>query len=195
MPLATHRERTPLRRTRTAGLVPPARIVPLLADGGSESSMMGVLRERGQNARRSRADGAQGQRATTRRIGPVKVWCWNMTYLDRVMGCWFPLYLDLYSRNFLSAEVHDSDDADHAVHFWCVARHWLRASLPLSPSRSCKTTTAPPRKATTLLPMLQRLGVKPPYSRPRVSDDNVCADPLFRTAKYRLSFLSRASRA
>jgi transposase InsO family protein len=34
------------------------------------------------------------------------------------MGRWFHLYLilDLYSRKIVGAEVHDSDDADHAVH-------------------------------------------------------------------------------
>ena len=33
--------------------------------------------------------------------------------------------------------------------------------------------------------MLYWLGVKPSYSRPRVSDDNAYAESLFRTAKYR----------
>ena len=32
------------------------------------------------------------------------------------------------------------------------------------------------------------LGVKPSHSRPRVSDDNACADSLFRAAKYRPEF-------
>ena len=36
--------------------------------------------------------------------------------------------------------------------------------------------------------MLNYLGVKPSYSRPRVSDDNAYAESLFRTAKYRPEF-------
>jgi len=40
-------------------------------------------------------------------------------------------------------------------------------------------------EATTVLAMLHWLGVKPSYSRPRVSDDNAFAESLFRTAKYR----------
>ena len=40
-------------------------------------------------------------------------------------------------------------------------------------------------KATTVLAMLNWLGVKPSYSRPRVSDNNAYAELLFRTAKYR----------
>jgi transposase InsO family protein len=43
-------------------------------------------------------------------------------------------------------------------------------------------------KATTVLGMLYWLGVKPSYSRPRVSDDNAYAESLFRTAKYRPEF-------
>ncbi|KAF1056064.1 MAG: hypothetical protein GAK41_00180 [Burkholderia gladioli] len=36
--------------------------------------------------------------------------------------------------------------------------------------------------------MLHWLGVKPSYSRPRVSDDNAFVESLFRTAKYRPEF-------
>ena len=43
-------------------------------------------------------------------------------------------------------------------------------------------------KATTVLAMLHWLGVRPSYSRPRVSDDNAYAESLFRTAKYRPEF-------
>jgi len=39
-----------------------------------------------------------------------------------------------------------------------------------------------------VLAMLHHLGVKPSYSRPRVSDDNAYAESLFRTAKYRPEF-------
>ncbi len=35
------------------------------------------------------------------------------------------------------------------------------------------------------------MGVKPSYSRPRVSDDNAFAEALFRTAKYRPEFPTR----
>jgi hypothetical protein len=43
-------------------------------------------------------------------------------------------------------------------------------------------------KATTVLAMLHWLGIKPSYSRPRVSNDNAYAESLFRTAKYRPEF-------
>ena len=39
--------------------------------------------------------------------------------------------------------------------------------------------------------MLYWLGVKPSYSRPRVSNDNAYSEALFRTAKYRPEFPAR----
>src|SRR5712664_834331 len=63
---------------------------------------------------------------------------------------------------------------------WSSARRWPRALPRWSPSRCCT--------ATTVLAMLNWLGVKPSYSRPRVSDDNAYAESLFRTAKYRPEF-------
>ena len=39
-------------------------------------------------------------------------------------------------------------------------------------------------KGATMLATLQRLGVVPSFSRPRVSDDNPYVESLFRTAKY-----------
>jgi hypothetical protein len=47
-------------------------------------------------------------------------------------------------------------------------------------------------KATTVLALLHWLGVKPSYSRPRVSDDNAYAESLFRTAKYRPEFSAKS---
>ena len=48
-------------------------------------------------------------------------------------------------------------------------------------------------KALTVLATLQRLGVAPSYSRPRVSDDNPYAESLFRTAKYRPEFPAKGN--
>jgi putative transposase len=179
--------------------VPPARIVPMLADEGvylgSESSMARVLRAHGQNARRGRAKAPKATRPPTTHIAtaPGQVWCWDMTYLPAtVMGRWFHLYLilDLYSRKIVGAEVHDSDDADHAVHL--VRRTALAESIATLPSKPVlHGDNGSTLKATTVLAMLQWLGIKPSYSRPRVSDDNAYAESLFRTAKYRPEFPAR----
>ena len=115
--------------------VPPARIVPMLADEGvylgSESSMSRVLRAHGQNARRGRAKVPKASRPPTTHIAtaPGQVWCWDMSYLPaNVMGRWFHLYLilDIYSRKIVGAEVHDSDDGAGRGH----CHHGHQAGAP-----------------------------------------------------------------
>jgi len=176
--------------------VPPARIVPMLADEGtyiaSESSFARVLREHGQAAHRGRAKAPQAGRPPTTHIAtaPRQVWCWDMTYLPAVVqGRWFHLYLilDLFSRKIVGWEVHDSDDADHAAHL--VRRTALAEGIAALQSKPVlHGDNGATLKATTVLAMLHWLGVKPSYSRPRVSDDNAFAESLFRTAKYRPEF-------
>jgi transposase InsO family protein len=113
-----------------------------------------------------------------------------MTYLPAlVMGRWFHPYLilDLYSRKIVGWEVHDSDEADHAVH--PLKRTALAEGIAAMADKPVlHGDNRSTLKATTVLAMLNWLGVKPSYFRPRVSDDNVYAESLFRTAKYRPEF-------
>jgi putative transposase len=176
--------------------VPPARIVPMLADEGvylaSESSFARVLREHGQNVHRGRAKAPKASRPPTTHIATAarQVWCWDMSYLPAVvMGRWFHLYLilDLYSRKIVGWEVHDTDDSGHAVHL--VRRTALAEGIAAMTTKPVlHGDNGSTLKATTVLAMLNWLGVKPSYSRPRVSDDNAYAESLFRTAKYRPEF-------
>ena len=176
--------------------VPPARIVPMLADEGvylaSESTFNRVLREHGQTSHRGRAKAPRAVRPPTTHIAaaPGQVWCWDMTYLPaQVLGRWFYLYLilDLYSRKIVGWEVHDTDHADHATHL--VQRTALAEGIAAALHKPVlHGDNGSTLKATTVLAMLQWLGVKPSYSRPRVSDDNAYAESLFRTAKYRPEF-------
>ena len=176
--------------------IPPARIVPLLADEGvyiaSESTFSRVLREHGQSLHRGRAKAPRTVRPPTTHIAtaPRQVWCWDMTYLQAtVHGRWFYLYLilDLYSRKIVGWEVHGTDDSDHATHL--VRRTALAEGIAaLRTKPVLHGDNGATLKATTVLAMLHWLGVKPSYSRPRVSDDNAYAEALFRTAKYRPEF-------
>ena len=176
--------------------LPPARIVPMLADENvylaSESTFSRILRAHGQTSHRGRAKAPKAPRPPTTHIatGPRQVWCWDMTYLPaHVTGQWFFLYLilDLYSRKIVGWEVHDIDHSDHAAHL--VRRTALAegiASMGTKPVLHGDNGST--LKATTVLAMLHWLGVKPSYSRPRVSDDNAFVESLFRTAKYRPEF-------
>jgi transposase InsO family protein len=176
--------------------VPPARIVPMLADEGlylaSESTFGRVLRAHGQTTHRGRAKAPRKARPPTTHIAsePRQVWCWDMTYLPaQVIGQWFYLYLilDLYSRKIVGWEVHDRDHADHAAHL--VRRTALAEGIAAMATKPVlHGDNGSTLKATTVLAMLNWLGVKPSYSRPRVSDDNAYAEALFRTAKYRPEF-------
>ncbi len=113
-----------------------------------------------------------------------------MTYLPtHVIGQWFYLYLilDLYSRKIVGFTVEVTDNADHAAHL--VKRTALAEGIhSLADKPVLHGDNGSTLKATTVLAMLHWLGVKPSYSRPRVSDDNAYAEALFRTAKYRPEF-------
>jgi putative transposase len=179
--------------------VPPARIVPMLADEGvylaSESTFARVLRAHGQSAHRGHAKAPKAKRPPTTHIATAarQVWCWDMTYLPAtVIGRWFHLYLilDLYSRKIVGWEVHADDSSEHAVHL--VRRTALAEGIAAQVDKPVlHGDNGSTLKATTVLAMLNWLGVKPSYSRPRVSDDNAFAESLFRTAKYRPEFPAR----
>lgn len=179
--------------------VPPARIVPMLADEGvylaSESSFHRVLKAEGQSSHRGHAKAPRKSRPPTTHVatGENQVWCWDMTYLPTlVAGCWFFLYLivDLYSRKIVGWEVHREDSSDHAAHL--VRRTALAEGIHATVNKPVlHGDNGATLKATTVLAMLHWLGIEPSYSRPRVSDDNAYAEALFRTAKYRPEFPER----
>lgn len=181
--------------TRTASL-PPARIVPRLADEGrylaSERTFYRVLRQAGQVTHRGRAKAPQPRRAPTTHLAraPGQVWCRDVTWLPRtVTGQWFYLYLilDLYSRKIVGYEVHDAETGEHAAQL--LKRAALAEGIHAAVTKPVlHGDNGQALKATTVLAMLQWLGVTPSYSRPRVSDDNAFVESLFRTAKYRPGF-------
>jgi putative transposase len=172
--------------------LPPARIVPILADEGiylaSESSFSRVLRAQGQNRHRGRAKAPQKRRPPSTHVAtaPRQVWSWDMTFMaSQVIGKWFYAYviLDIYSRKIVGFEAHETDSADHAVEL--VRRTALAEGIHALPQKPVlHGDNGPTIKATTVLAMLHWLGIKASHSRPRVSDDNAYIEALFRTTKY-----------
>lgn len=176
--------------------LPPARIVPMLADEGiylaSESSFHRVLRDHGQSRHRGRAKAPQKIRPPSTHIatGINQVWTWDMTFLPaQVLGRFFYLYLvlDLYSRKIVGWEVHETDSSDHAVDL--VRRTALAENIHILAEKPVlHGDNGATLKATAVLAMLTWLGIRASYSRPRVSDDNAYVEALFRTVKYRPEF-------
>ncbi|MEZ5440244.1 MAG: IS3 family transposase [Lysobacterales bacterium] len=176
--------------------LPPGQIVPRLADEGiylaSERSLYRVMHAADQVTHRGRAKAPQMRRAPTTHTshGPGEVWCWDVTWLPAlVAGRWFYLYLiiDLYSRKIVGHEVHEADAAEHATEL--LKRTALAEGIHAALHKpNLHGDNGASLKATTVLAMLQWLGIKPSYSRPRVSDDNAFVESLFRTAKFRPGF-------
>ena len=176
--------------------LPPARIVPALADEGvyiaSESSFSRVLRAHGQTRHRGRARAPRRVRPPTTHIaaGPRQVWTWDMTFLPtQVLGVWCYMYLilDVYSRKIVGFEVHETDDSEHAVEL--LRRTALAEGLHSTAQKPVlHGDNGSTLKATSVLAMMYWLGLKASYSRPRVSNDNAFSESLFHTAKYRPEF-------
>lgn len=168
----------------------PGQIVPKLADRGvyiaSEATIYRILRERDQLSHRGHAKAPRPPQSpsTHTATGPNEVWCWDITWLPGpALGMFFYLYLimDLYSRKIVGWEVHERENGIHArdlVERTVLAEGCIDHPLVLHGDNGS------PLKAETVKVMLQRLGVTPSHSRPRVSDDNAYVESLFRTCKY-----------
>lgn len=173
--------------------LPPAQIVPQLADEGvyvaSESSFYRVLRQAQQQHHRGRSK-APVNSEPERHVahGPNQVWCWDVTYLpSRVRGQFFYLYavIDLFSRKLVAWEVHEresGEDAADLIERACWREQRRQQPLILHADNGAAQT------AYTLRAKLQALGITPSHSRPGVSDDNAHIEAWFRTCKYAPSY-------
>jgi transposase InsO family protein len=176
--------------------LPPSQIVPRLADQGrylaSESTLYRLLREEGQLVFR------EPSKSPTPRDVPVlcataanQVWSWDITYLSSALrGSFYYLYLaeDIWSRKIVGWEVHQEESMDLAAGF--IDQICYR--LGVDPEGlTLHSDNGGPMKGSTMLATLQRLGIIPSFSRPRVSDDNPFSEALFRTLKYRPAYPKR----
>jgi putative transposase len=170
--------------------VSPKQIVPLLADRGtyvaSESTFYRVLHDEQLQHVRTRTRSPAKRPREHIADGPWQVASWDITYLrSHVRGQFFFLYLveDVWSRKTLGWQVHDIECNELAAAL--VER--IRRENPDVDLRGwvLHSDNGGPMKGATMLATLQRLGVVPSFSRPRVSDDNPFAESLFRTLKYR----------
>jgi putative transposase len=167
----------------------PKQIVPLLADRAiylaSESTFYRVLHDENLQHGRSRARPASHRPREHVADGPWQVASWDITYLrSHVRGQFSFLYLveDVWSRKILGWDVHEVESETLAAQI--VERIRLEAHDQDLAGWVLHSDNGGPMKGATMLATLQRLGIVPSFSRPRVSDDNPYAEALFRTLKY-----------
>ena len=174
----------------------PKQIVPTLADQGlyigSESSFYRVLKEHHMVHHREQSKPANNHRPNAYVAnGPCQVWSWDITYLrSAVRGCFYYLYMviDVWSRKVIAATVYEEESMDLGARFFVRAclSHGVRPEGLILHSDN-----GGPMKGSTMLATLQKLGVVPSFSRPKVSDDNPYSESLFRTMKYRPQYPSK----
>lgn len=174
----------------------PKQIVPTLADRGeyvaSESTFYRVLREEGQMTARGQAKPREPREVPIHvATGPRQVWSWDITYLHTVVrGAFYYLYLflDVYSRKIVGWEVFDRESDEHSA---ALMARCCRDEGVMPGQVVLHADNGGPMRGSTMLATLQRLGVVPSFSRPRVSDDNPYSEALFRTLKYAPAFPRR----
>jgi transposase InsO family protein len=169
--------------------LPPCQIVPLLADKGiymaSESTFYKILRENKLLEHRGKS-----KRPSTNRPAPLvakspnEIYSWDITYLrSSVAGKFYYLYMfmDIFSRKIVGYEVHENESMEHSsqlIERICMQENVVKDQLILH------SDNGGAMKGATMLATLQKLGVVPSFSRPRVSDDNPYSESLFKTLKY-----------
>jgi putative transposase len=169
--------------------LPPSQIVPSLADKGiyiaSESSFYKVLKERSLLAHRGKSQApAQHRPDPLVATAPNQIYSWDITYLKGpVAGQFFYLYMfmDIYSRKIVGHHVYETESMENSaalVEDICIQEKILKDQLVLH------SDNGGAMKGATMLATLQRLGIVPSFSRPRVSDDNPYSEALFKTLKY-----------
>lgn len=169
--------------------LPPSQIVPSLADKGiyiaSESSFYKILKENSLLNHRGKSKPRTHHRpAPLVATGPNQIYSWDITYLkSSVAGRFYYLYMfmDIYSRKIVGFRVHESESMENSaslVEEICFRENILRDQLVLH------SDNGGAMKGATMLATLQKLGIIPSFSRPRVSDDNPFSESLFKTLKY-----------
>jgi putative transposase len=174
----------------------PWQIVPKLADKGeyiaSESSFYRILkRENLLNYRQRSRPKKYQQPKELVATGPNQIWSWDISYLKAaIKGTYYYLYLpmDVFSRMIIHWEVYERESSEHAAEM--IEKACRIQGIGMN-QVVLHSDNGGPMKGATMLATLQRLGVAPSFSRPRVSDDNPFSESLFKTLKYCPSFPDR----
>ena len=173
----------------------PEQAVAKLASEGvyicSERSLRRILKERKLDSYRQRSKPAAGHNRPRQYVArePLRVLSWDITYLRSatVRGSYFYLYLflDIWSRRIVGAEVHEAQQTEVASR---LLKKVCRDNDLDAEKLVVHSDNGAPMKGSTMLATMQSLGITPSFSRPSVSDDNAFAESLFRHLKYAPSY-------
>jgi transposase InsO family protein len=169
--------------------LPPTQIVPSLADKGiyiaSESSFYKELKKKKLLEHRGKSKKKTHNRpAPLVATGPNQIYSWDITYMrSDIAGKFYYLYMfmDIYSRKIVGHEVYDVESMEYSsllLEKICECEGIKKDQLILH------SDNGGAMKGATMLATLQKLGIIPSFSRPRVSDDNPYSESLFKTLKY-----------
>jgi putative transposase len=175
---------------------PPSQIVPTLVDRGeylaSESTLYRLLKAEKQQHHRGRAKKPSKRVVTSHCATEAnRLWAWDITWLPAgVRGLYYYWYmvLDVYSRKIVGHEVHVAESAELAA---LLLRKASLAEGLAGREVVLHSDNGSSMKGATMLATLEKLGIMPSFSRPRVSNDNAYAEALFRTCKYRPNYPSK----
>ena len=173
---------------------PPSQIVPtLLARSiwlASESSFYNILRRHKlQNPRGRQAISVKRVEPRQSASRPNEVWCWDVPWLKTyVAGRYFylHLFLDLFSRKIILAEVLERESDENASKLTRMAIN--REGIAHNPPRVLHSDNGGPMRSAMLKETLESLGVAQSFNRPHTSNDNAFAEAIFKTAKYRPNY-------
>jgi len=173
----------------------PEQAVAKLAGEGiyvcSERSLRRILKARRLDHYRQRSKPARRHSRPRQYVAdePLRVLSWDITYLrsSMVRGGFFYLYLflDIWSRRIVGAEVHVTQQSELAT---ALLTKICRENDLDTKRLVVHSDNGAPMKGSTMLATMQSLGITPSFSRPSVSDDNAFAESLFRHLKYAPSY-------
>jgi transposase InsO family protein len=126
--------------------------------------------------------------------GPNQVGSWDISYLPtNVKGIWLYLYLviDAWSLKIVAWDVEEKEDPKISAKL--VTRACLRERISHRRQQPLilHADNGNAMQAAMLEARLEELGILRSFSRPRVSNDNPCAELLFGTVKCRSDYLNR----
>jgi putative transposase len=175
---------------------PPAEIVATLLSEGvylaSERTYYRLLTELAEvRERRAQRRHPPPVKPSLVARGPNEVWTWDITKLaGPTKGVFYYAYLmlDLFSRFVVGWLVAARESG-------ALAAQWLQeivTSRSIDASRlQVHNDRGAPMTSVPFTQLLERLGISPSLSRPRVSDDNPYSEAGFKTLKYQPDYPER----